>query len=188
MYLSIIIPMYNEAAGAAACVRALAGAMETADLPGNYEILFSDDGSSDGCGDIVRETARELSRELSLTRGEIRVVRSEQNRGKGHAVRLGMQASAGDICVFTDCDLAYGTDVILRMAERMNGESGTDVLIGSRVLDGLVDHGDPFHKEARASPRRGGAAALVMPVDCVWYRFSRPPTGKTGYTPACGRG
>lgn len=130
MYLSIIIPMYNEAAGAAACVRTLAGAMETADLPGNYEILFSDDGSSDGCGDIVRETARELS----LTRGEIRVVRSEQNRGKGHAVRLGMQASAGDICVFTDCDLAYGTDVILRMAERMNAESGTDVLIGSRVL------------------------------------------------------
>ena len=134
MYLSIIIPMYNEAAGAASCVRTLAGAMETADLPGNYEILFSDDGSSDGCGDIVRETARELSRELSLTRGEIRVVRSEQNRGKGHAVRLGMQASAGDICVFTDCDLAYGTDVILRMAERMNAGSGTDVLIGSRVL------------------------------------------------------
>ena len=173
MYLSIIIPMYNEAAGAASCVRTLAGAMETADLPGNYEILFSDDGSSDGCGDIVRETARELS----LTRGEIRVVRSEQNRGKGHAVRLGMQASAGDICVFTDCDLAYGTDVILRMAERMNAGSGTDVLIGSRVL--------ATRRDSRAE--RGSLLPLEMNAclpGCVWNATPRslsPLERNTGF-------
>lgn len=131
MYLSIIIPMYNESAIAASCVRTLADAMEAAELPGRYEILFSDDGSSDGCGAIAEKTARELS----LTYGEIRVVRSEQNRGKGHAVRLGMQASRGELCVFTDCDLAYGTEIIRAMASRMGApEFSADVLIGSRAI------------------------------------------------------
>ena len=112
MYLSIIIPMYNEASIAASCVRTLAAAMESAGLSGRYEILFSDDGSTDGCG----ETAEKTARELSLTCGEIRVVRSAENRGKGHAVKLGMQSSRGEFCVFTDCDLAYGTEILRAMA------------------------------------------------------------------------
>lgn len=131
MYLSVIIPMYNESAIAASCVRTLAAALEAAELPGRYEILFSDDGSSDGCGAIAEKNARELS----LTCGEIRVVRSEENRGKGHAVRLGMRESRGELCVFTDCDLAYGTEIICEMASRMSGPSfGKDVLIGSRAI------------------------------------------------------
>lgn len=127
MELSIIIPMYNEASIAETCVRTLAAAMETNGI--SYEILFSDDGSTDDCAAIVKKTARELV----LTGGEIRVVRAEKNRGKGHAVRLGMQAAQGDFCIFTDCDLAYGTDVIAAMANRMKA-SDTDVLIGSRAI------------------------------------------------------
>ena len=131
MYLSIIIPMYNEASIAASCVRMIADAMEQASAADGYEILFSDDGSTDGCAGIVEKTARELA----LTCGEICVVRSEQNRGKGHAVRLGMQASRGDLCVFTDCDLAYGTEILRDMAERMSApDFSADVLIGSRAI------------------------------------------------------
>jgi len=127
MELSIIIPMYNEAAIAETCVRTLASAMEKASI--SCEILFSDDGSTDDCAAIVEKTARELV----FTGVDIRVVRAERNRGKGHAVRLGMQAAQGDFCVFTDCDLAYGTDVIAAMANRMKS-SPADVLIGSRAI------------------------------------------------------
>ncbi len=127
MELSIIIPMYNEAAIAETCVRTLAEAMETAGI--SCEILFSDDGSTDDCAVLIEKTARELS----LTGGEIRVVRAEKNRGKGHAVRLGMQSAQGELCLFTDCDLAYGTDVIAAMANRMKS-SAADVLIGSRAI------------------------------------------------------
>ena len=131
MELSVIIPMYNEAAAVSSCVRTLAEALEAANLPGRYEILLSDDGSTDGCGEIAEKTAGELS----LTCGEIRILRSEQNRGKGHAVRLGMLASRGEFCAFTDCDLAYGCAVIAEMAERMRRPDGSaDVLIGSRAI------------------------------------------------------
>jgi len=146
MYLSIIIPMYNESAIIAATVRTLASAMEAAGLPGRYEILFSDDGSSDGCG----ETAEKTARELSLTCGEIRVIRSDENRGKGHAVRLGMQASLGEFCVFTDCDLAYGTEILCAMTARMSDPSfSADVLIGSRAIakDGYAGY-TPLRKFA----------------------------------------
>ncbi|MBQ7314021.1 MAG: glycosyltransferase, partial [Clostridia bacterium] len=93
------------------------------------EILFSDDGSTDDCAAIVEKTARELA----LTGVDIRVVRADKNRGKGHAVRLGMQAAQGELCLFTDCDLAYGTDIIPAMANRMSS-SPADVLIGSRAI------------------------------------------------------
>ncbi len=119
--------MYNESAIAETCVRTLAEAMENTGI--SYEILFSDDGSTDDCAVLIEKTARELA----LTGGEIRVVRAEKNRGKGHAVRLGMQAAQGDLCIFTDCDLAYGTDVIAAMANRMKS-SDADVLIGSRAI------------------------------------------------------
>lgn len=127
MELSIIIPMYNESAIAETCARTLAAAMENTGF--FYEILFSDDGSTDDCADIIEKTARELV----LTGGNIRVVRADRNRGKGHAVRLGMQEAQGELCLFTDCDLAYGTDVIAAMANRLKA-SDADVLIGSRVL------------------------------------------------------
>ena len=119
--------MYNEAAIAETCARTLAAAMESAGF--SYEILFSDDGSTDDCAAIIEKTARELV----LTGGNLRVVRADRNRGKGHAVRLGMQAAQGELRLFTDCDLAYGTDIIAVMANRMKTLSA-DVLIGSRAI------------------------------------------------------
>lgn len=129
MYLSVIIPMYNEASAVSACVRTLTETLERANFAGRYEILLSDDGSVDGCGKIARETAMKLD----LKKGEVRVISSEKNFGKGNAVRRGMLESCGELCVFTDCDLAYGADVIPAMAVRM-GESSSDVLIGSRAI------------------------------------------------------
>ncbi len=127
MYLSVIIPMYNERSVAESCVRALSAELEESGE--RYEILFSDDGSTDGCGDIVKNTAHELD----LSHGEVRVVRSEENRGKGHAVKLGVASSRGDVVVFTDCDLAYGTHAIRGMAEQMQADPA-DLLIGSRAI------------------------------------------------------
>ena len=122
MKFSLCIPMYNESAIIADTAKTLASYMnENFD---DYEILFSDDGSTDGSADIVRELALPC----------VRVISYPDNRGKGSAVREAMLAAEGDIVMFTDSDLAYGTEVIRRFAERMEKEPALDVLVGSRNI------------------------------------------------------
>lgn len=129
MKISVCIPMYNEEAIAADCARTLHDAMaaHTVMTGDSFEIIFCDDGSRDKCADRVREVATELD--------DIKVVGYSDNRGKGSAVREAIAASEGDIVIYTDCDLAYGTDVISEAVAKMK-ESGVDVLIGSRNLSG----------------------------------------------------
>ncbi len=127
-YVSVCIPMYNEALICADTARTLHGAMESfrKKYGWAYEIVFSDDGSRDGCADIVRKIAEEEN----LT--GVRVVGYGENRGKGAAVREAVLASRGEIVLYTDCDLAYGTDVIAEAVGRYT--DGVDAVIGSRNL------------------------------------------------------
>ncbi len=120
--ISIIIPMYNESKIIADTARALSSYMEAQFE--SYEILFSDDGSKDGCAKLVEE----------LALPHVRVLRYEDNRGKGSAVREGMLAAQGELVMFTDADLAYGTEVIRRVYDTWKEKGSPELLIGSRNL------------------------------------------------------
>lgn len=122
MQLSVIIPMYNESNIIADTAKRLSDYLQA--HVDSYEIIFSDDGSTDGCGEIVRE--------LSLP--HVRVIGDGINRGKGYAVRQAMLAAQGDLVMFTDADLAYGTDVIGRVYECYRTDK-PDLILGSRNLD-----------------------------------------------------
>ncbi len=128
MKISVLIPMYNEencvGPTADALVRAMDGLCSGAGR--EYEIILSDDGSSDGTLAIAENKSAEYP-------GKIRVISSPVNRGKGAAIRRAVLASEGDCVVFTDCDLAYGTDVIGE-AVRIMEETGADLVIGSRAI------------------------------------------------------
>lgn len=133
MKISVVIPMYNERAIAEGSAATFSAYMK--EHFDEYELIFSDDGSADGCGEIVRCYGAAHDPNLC-------VVRSEKNRGKGAAVRAGVLASTGDVVMFTDCDIAYGTDVIGAVYDffRENDrevEKGGDrisVAVGSRNL------------------------------------------------------
>ena len=120
---SLIIPMYNEEKILPDTIETLHAYMESAF--DDYEIVFADDGSTDRSRKIVEECGHE----------RIRVVGYEKNRGKGCAVRCGMLAAKGDIRLFTDCDLAYGTEIIRTLYDKFTA-AGCDVMIGSRNLSG----------------------------------------------------
>ncbi len=120
--ITLVIPMYNESGIIKDTAKTLDKYMR-ANFD-NYEILFSDDGSVDGCGDIVRE----------LGLDSVRVTGYKENKGKGGAVRHAMLEAKGEIVVFTDADLAYGTDVIRAAYDKMMGEPDVAMLIGSRNL------------------------------------------------------
>ena len=122
MKFSVCIPMYNENAVIADTAKTLSHYMsENFD---DYEIIFCDDGSHDGCGDTVR----------SLDLPFVKVVGYEQNRGKGYAVRTAILAATGDIRMFTDADLAYGTDVIKRVEQTFLQNPDAAMVIGSRNI------------------------------------------------------
>ena len=122
MKFSLVIPMYNEKSIIADTAKTLSDYM-SAHFE-DYEILFSNDGSKDGCDEIVRE----------LNLPNVRVTGYPNNQGKGCAVRTAVLEAKGDIVMFTDADLAYGTDVIARVAEKFAENPDADVVIGSRNL------------------------------------------------------
>lgn len=120
---SLIIPMYNEEKILPETIATLHAYMESAF--DDYEVVFADDGSTDHSREIVANCGHE----------RMRVVGYEKNRGKGCAVRCGMLAAKGDIRLFTDCDLAYGTEIIRTLYDKFIA-AGCDVMIGSRNLSG----------------------------------------------------
>ncbi len=120
--ISLCIPMYNENSIIADTARTLHEYMSKTFE--DYEILFSNDGSKDGCDKTVE----------ALNLPNVRVVGYPDNRGKGCAVRTALLAAAGDIIMFTDADLAYGTDVIKRVYDAFIENPNADMVIGSRNL------------------------------------------------------
>ena len=122
MKISLVIPMYNESKIIEETARELSEYMSK--NFDSYEILFSNDGSKDDCAQKC----------AALGLPNVRVVGYEVNRGKGCAVREGIMQADGDIIMFTDADLAYGTDVIKRYYDKFAELPDTDMLIGSRNI------------------------------------------------------
>ena len=122
MKISVCIPMYNENKVIAVTAKTLSDYMALHFK--DYEIVFCNDGSTDGCDATVR----------ALGLPNVKVIGYQQNRGKGYAVRTAMLQSEGDIRIFTDADLAYGTDVIERIVKTFQEQPQTDLVIGSRNL------------------------------------------------------
>ncbi|MDD6800281.1 MAG: glycosyltransferase [Firmicutes bacterium] len=123
--LSVCIPMYNEEKIASDTARTLTDFMTKRFGAEGWEIIFSNDGSKDSCASVISD--------FSKTDGRVRLVGYKDNRGKGSAVRTAVLAAEGDYILYTDCDLAYGCDVIADMYEALAG-SEYDIMIGSRNI------------------------------------------------------
>jgi len=122
MKVSLCIPMYNESKILPTTLRKVSEYMaKTFD---DYEVIFSNDGSTDNSADLVK----------SFGDPKIKLAGYEKNRGKGCAVRTGILASDGDIVIFTDCDLAYELDVVKRISDIFESNPETDIVLGSRAV------------------------------------------------------
>ncbi len=124
MKISVCIPMYNESAIITNSAQTLHKYMSENFCDGDWEVIFCDDGSTDGTADVLRE--------LGLS--GVKVTGYTKNRGKGSAVRHAMLEAKGDIIMFTDADLAYGTDIIARVLEVFGTTPDADIVIGSRNI------------------------------------------------------
>jgi glycosyltransferase involved in cell wall biosynthesis len=119
--LSVLIPVYNEAATIARLVE------RVREVPLDLEVIAIDDGSSDGSAEA-----------LEALRGAGRVdvvIRHPTNRGKGSAIRSGIAAATGDIVVVQDADLEYDPAELPRLIQPIL-EDKADAVFGSRFLGG----------------------------------------------------
>jgi len=91
--LSIIVPVFNEHNTVAEIIRR----MRAVELPLDREIIVVDDGSSDGTEKVLP----------TLEDSTVRVIRHTGNRGKGAAIRTGMESARGDLVLIQDADLEY---------------------------------------------------------------------------------
>src|SRR5512142_2997219 len=101
MDLSIVIPAFEESRKIARDIEAAAMFLPANRLAG--EVVVVDDGSSDGTAEAARAVRVPAAVKLN-------VIRYEQHRGKGCAVRTGMNAAGGKYAMFADCGLCipYG--------------------------------------------------------------------------------
>jgi glycosyltransferase involved in cell wall biosynthesis len=93
--LSVLMPVYNERATIETAIERVLAENHSVD---GLELIVVDDGSTDG------------TRELLDSRGwpdNVHVLRHDRNRGKGAALRTGLERAAGDYCTIMDADLEY---------------------------------------------------------------------------------
>ncbi len=125
MYLSVIIPAYNEEDRLLETLQATVAFFQ-AKFPNDFEVLVVDDGSVDKTAQIVTNFAES-------TAPQVKVLSYGGNRGKGYAVRHGMLSGTGEWRLFCDADLATPVEEYDVIRAAMETE-GTEIGIGSRPL------------------------------------------------------
>ncbi len=116
--LSVVVPAYREGDRIEATVDRLRADLAPIAADGGLEVVVVDDGSDDDTVDRAKAA------------GADQVLSHTPNRGKGAAVREGVLAARGRTVAFTDADLSYPPEQLVRFLERI--EEGWDVAVGSR--------------------------------------------------------
>ena len=122
LYLSIVVPTFNESQNVKELLRRIEA---TLGMTG-WEIIFVDDDSPDGTAAVVRDISRADAR--------VRCLQRVGRRGLSSACIEGMMAASAPTIAVMDADLQHDEAVLPKMLTEIEG--GADVVIGTRYSAG----------------------------------------------------
>ncbi len=121
--VSIIIPAYNERKRIKKTIESINGYFLEKTL--TRQIIVVDDGSTDNTSGIVEDLKKEID--------GLSIITYRPNRGKGYAVRRGVEACQGEYILFTDADNSTPIEEFEKFRPLLRKNS---IVIGSRYLSG----------------------------------------------------
>jgi len=141
--VSLILPAFNEVARIARTIQEVQVYFERHKVI--CEIIVSADGN-DG--------TRELVSEMAKTNTRLKVIGSNERRGKGYGIRQGVTLASGEIIGFVDADNKTPIEEYDKVEPLLG--AGYDIVIGSRGLPGtVIERRQPWY-------RRVGSAGFSM--------------------------
>ncbi len=164
LFLSVVIPAYNEAGRISGTLHYIAKFLRTQHYL--YEIMVVSDGSTDDTAELV----------TSLHIPHCRLLSYPYNRGKGFAVNYGMTKAKGQYRLFCDADNATSFEQVQILLELAKAKQ-TDVVIGSRHLnESTIMVQQSFTRRLAASLGNWLIQALLLPgiadTQCGFKLFS----------------
>ncbi|MGW0605980.1 glycosyltransferase [Streptomyces sp. NPDC002640] len=122
--VSVVVPVYNPGPYIEDCVNSL---LRQSLAPGEFEVVFVDDGSTDG-------TPARLDA-LAAEHPHVQVIHQEPSGWSGKPRNVGIEASGGEYVMFVDNDDYLGDEALERMYDYAV-KNGSDVVIGKMAGKG----------------------------------------------------
>ena len=118
--ISVIIPVYNEESKIHSLLAHIKEILSETLL--EYELILINDGSTDNSEHVISEEGKLDKR--------VKVLSYKENKGKGHAVKMGVLNSKGDVVSFLDGDLDISPAQIKNYIRELEG---CDLVIASKT-------------------------------------------------------
>ena len=187
--LSLVVPAFNEEESLPELIVRVRHVLDA--MPGEWEAIVVDDGSTDATWEVVEAASRGDSR--------LRGIQLSRNFGHQVALTAGLSAATGDLIVTMDADLqhppetipalvakaAEGYDVVYGVRSRLDAERGFKVFSARffyRTVNAMTSLDLPIGgADFRLMSRRVVDALLLMPER---HRFLRGMTRWVGFPQA----
>ena len=132
--LSVVAPMFNEEENISRTISKIN--LEMADFSKKWELILVNDGSTDN--------SLEVCSLFQDKQKNMKVITYSSNRGRGYALRKGIDNSSGKYTITIDFDLSYDANHITKIYNTLISNESPDAVIGSPYMKGGKTIGVPL--------------------------------------------